>query len=389
MIAPTPLPWADRKLLVCVGSGGVGKTTLAAAVALHEARAGRKVLCCTIDPARRLADSLGVSALSQTETEISLQGSGGAGRLTGESVGTPHLGSLPRQGRGEAAEGHLFAMMLDLKRSWDELILAVARRPEDAERIFRNRYYQELSTSLAGSQEYAALAKLYQLYKERDYDLVVLDTPPTVQALDFLEAPDRILDFLDNPAARLLLTPALTAGKVGFKLLSLGSGTVLRNISRFTGTETLQQVAEFMLELSSMYDDFKGRAAEVKRLLQSDDARFLLVTTPCGQSVDEALRFAELLLAGGLHLGATVANRVAAPVPAVETSPLAARLPPDLLTRAERALGDARILRDNEQRQLERLQRASLHPLQIPRLFGEVSDLDSLDRIGALLEARR
>jgi anion-transporting ArsA/GET3 family ATPase len=276
-------------MLVCVGSGGVGKTTLAAAVALREARAGRKVLCCTIDPARRLADSLGLSALSQTETEIPLQGSAPAGRLDEESDG--------------AKGGQLFAMMLDLKRSWDELILAVAKRPEDAERIFRNRYYQELSTSLAGSQEYAALAKLYQLWKERDYDLIVLDTPPTAQALDFLEAPDRILDFLDNPAARLLLTPALSAGKVGFKLLSLGSGTVLKNISRFTGVETLQQLAEFMLELSSMYDDFKGRAAEVKRLLQSDEARFLLVTALSEPSVDEALQFAGLLLSGGLHGG--------------------------------------------------------------------------------------
>jgi anion-transporting ArsA/GET3 family ATPase len=359
MMGPRRLPWADRKLLVCVGSGGVGKTTLAAAVALHEARAGRKVLCCTIDPARRLADSLGLSTLSQTETEIPLQGSEGSGRL--------------------------FAMMLDLKRSWDELILAVAKRPEDAERIFENRYYQELSTSLAGSQEYAALAKLYQLWKERDYDLVVLDTPPTVQALDFLEAPDRILDFLDNPAARLLLTPALTASKVGFRLLSLGSGTILKNISRFTGLETLQQLAEFMLELSSMYDDFKGRAAEVKRLLQSDDARFLLVAVPSGQSVDEALQFAELMLVGGLHLGATVANRVAAPVPAVETARL--KLAPDLRARAEQALADARVLRDNEQRQLGRLQRAGLRPILLERLFGEVSDLDSLARLGELLEA--
>src|SRR5208283_42254 len=113
------------------------------------------------------------------------------------------------------------------------------------ERIFANRYYQELSTTLAGSQEYAALAKLYQLWKERDYDLVVLDTPPTVQALDFLDAPDRILDFLDNPAARILLTPALAAGKIGFQILSMGSGRILKNLSRFTGVETLKQLAEF------------------------------------------------------------------------------------------------------------------------------------------------
>jgi len=218
---------------------------------------------------------------------------------------------------------------------------------------------------------------------------VVLDTPPTVQALDFLEAPDRILDFLDNPAARLLLTPALTAGKVGFKLLSFGSGTLLKNISRFTGLETLQQVAGFMLELSSMYDDFKGRAAEVERLLQSDDARFLLVTAPSGQSVDEAMQFAELMLVGGLHLGATVANRLAMEVPEVDRARLKTQLAPELLARAERALDDARVLRDNEQRQLGRLQRAGLRPIQVERLFGDVSDLESLTRLGELLETAR
>jgi anion-transporting ArsA/GET3 family ATPase len=362
MSRPRALAWADRKLLVCVGSGGVGKTTLAAAVALHEARAGRKVLCCTIDPARRLADSLGLSTLSQTETEIPLPGA-------------------PTQ----KGSGRLFAMMLDLKRSWDELILALANRPEQAERIFRNRYYQELSTALAGSQEYAALAKLYQLWKERDYDLVVLDTPPTAQALDFLDAPDRILDFLDNPAARILLTPALAASKIGFQLLSLGSGTILKTLSRFTGLETLQQLAEFMLELSSMYDDFKARAAEVKRLLQSDDARFLLVAAPNAQSVDEALQLAELLREGKLHLGAAVANRVSPAVQSLEASKLKGKLGPDLLERAERALSDAHTLRENDQAQIERLRRGGLHPVEIPRLVGEASDLPALDGLGALL----
>jgi len=358
---PQPLSWAASKLLVCVGSGGVGKTTLAAAVALHEARAGRKVLCCTIDPAKRLADSLGLSSLSQAETEIALEENPGGGRL--------------------------FAMMLDLKRSWDELILAVAKRPEQAQRIFENRYYQELSTTLAGSQEYAALAKLYQLFKDRDYDLIVLDTPPTVQALDFLDAPDRILDFLDNPAARVLLTPALAAGKVGFQILSLSSGAFLKNLSRFTGLETLQQLAGFMLELSSMYDDFKGRAAEVKRLLQSDDARFLLVTTPSAPSVDEALQFSALLAEGGLHLGATVANRVAPALPEIDVVSLTGRLDRDLLARAKQALSDAQITQENDQAQLSRLRRSGLRPLELPRLMGETADLDALRRLGELLEA--
>ena len=182
----TALSFANRRLLVCVGPGGVGKTTLAAAIALREARAGRKVLVCTIDPARRLANSLGLQALENREARVEL---------------------------APDAKGQRFAMMLDLRRSWDGLIARTAKSPEQRDRIYQNRFYQQLSTALAGSQEYAAVATLAELAQDRDYELIVLDTPPTVQALDFLDAPTRILDFLDNPAARLLLGPALAASK--------------------------------------------------------------------------------------------------------------------------------------------------------------------------------
>jgi len=363
------LPFADRRLLVCVGSGGVGKTTLAAAIALREARAGRKVLVCTIDPAKRLANSLGLDRMSDRETEVALDRLGGA-----------------------KAKGRLFALMLDLRRSWDEVIEHAAKSPEQRDRIYRSTFYQQLAGALAGSQEYAAVAQLAQLAQDRDYDLIVLDTPPTVQALDFLEAPTRILDFLDNGAAKLLLTPAAVAGKVGLRILSLGSGVLMKSLSRLTGLELLQQLAEFMFELSGMYDAFKARAAEVKRLLASPETGFVLITSPQPGSIDEALAFAGILRAGALPLRAVVANRVN-PMPPGEVpgeasgaalDTLAPELGADLAARVRAAIADAEALAVRDARELQRLASFPL-VLRIPRLEREVFDLDALAEVGELL----
>ena len=361
--APLRLAFADRRLLVCVGSGGVGKTTLAAAIGLSEARAGRKVLVCTIDPAKRLANSLGITALDNSERQIDLAAVGLAGT------------------------GQLFAMMLDLRRSWDELIDRTAKSPARRDRIYANPFYQQLSSALAGSQEYAAVAKLAELAQERDYDLIVLDTPPTVQALDFLDAPTRILDFLDNGAARFLLTPALLAGKVGFHVFSLGSGFLVKGLSRFTGLEMLQQLADFMLQLSGMYDTFKAKAQEVKRLLASPETGFLLVTAPSSGTIDEALTFAEILRSAELPLRAVIANRVNAvpEVTAAELLALGIPLPAPLSTKLAKALADATALAARDMREISRLSAAGLRPLQIPRLTREVFDLRALVEIGELL----
>jgi anion-transporting ArsA/GET3 family ATPase len=364
------LPFAARRLLVCVGSGGVGKTTLAAAIALREARAGRKVLVCTIDPAKRLATSLGLGHLSDRETEVSLAG-------------------LPSEAQAAGAKGQLFAMMLDLRRSWDELIDRAARNPEQRDRIYRNPFYQQLAGALAGSQEYAAVAQLAQLAEDRDYDLIVLDTPPIVQALDFLEAPTRILDFLDNGAARLLLAPAAMAGKVSLRILSLGSGVIMKSLSRLTGLEMLRQLAEFMLELSGMYDAFKAKAADVKRLLGSSETGFVLITSPQPGAVDEALAFARILREGALPLRAVVANRVN-PMPRIgPRSPEVLReaveqLPAELATRLRAAIGDAEALAARDARELERLPKEP-PVLRIPRLEREAFDLEALAEIGQLL----
>lgn len=191
----------ERRILVCVGAGGVGKTTVAASLGLRAAALGRRVIVLTIDPARRLANALGLPSLGNQETLVDPEWIREA---------------------GIAADGELWAMMLDLKRSWDDLIHRSVP-PDRAKIILANRFYQTLSSALAGSQEYIAMEKLYELYSRGDWDLLILDTPPTAHALDFLDAPNRILDFLDNDAVRMVLGPALAAGKVGMRLFNFGT----------------------------------------------------------------------------------------------------------------------------------------------------------------------
>jgi anion-transporting ArsA/GET3 family ATPase len=373
-VAVRELRFADRRLLVCVGSGGVGKTTVAASVALSAALEGRRVLVCTIDPARRLANSLGLHDLGNQEARVS-------------DDKFAEAGLAPR--------GELFAMMLDLKTSWDDLIARYARSPEQREKIFGNRFYQQLSSALAGSREYIAVEKLYELATERDYDLIVLDTPPTVHALDFLDAPNRLLEFLDNQAARWLLTPALGAGKIGMQFFSLGGGYLLKSIGRFTGMETLRELAEFMLSLSGMYDGFKERAARVKELLASPETGFVLVTSPNALTVEEALHFHTLLVQEELHVSAVIANRVHPPPRAdgtpIRPTDLQAALEqvsqPDLAARVVRAVTEAQLLWAKDQEQIQRLTAAGIRPLQVPWLDSEVQDLPALRDLAASLAA--
>ena len=231
---------ANHDTLVCVGSGGVGKTTVAATIALRAAVDGKGSLVCTIDPARRLANALGLDALGNAETPI-------------PAAAFEKAGLQPKAA--------MRAMMLDMKRTWDELIERRAP-PDKRDKNLSNRFYQSMSSALAGSQEYIAMEKLWELRTQRDYPLIVLDTPPTAHALDFLDAPNRILDFLDNEAAKWLLTPALAAGKVGLKLFNLGSSYVAKTLTKFTGVETLQGLAEFMSSISGMNQDFRERATQ-------------------------------------------------------------------------------------------------------------------------------
>jgi anion-transporting ArsA/GET3 family ATPase len=356
----SPLVEALRNdtVLVCVGAGGVGKTTISASLALRAASGeGRSSLVCTIDPARRLANSLGLSQLGNEETRI--------GAEIFEQAHVP-------------ARAPLHAMMLDMKRTWDELVERHAP-PEARERILDNRFYQTLSTRLAGSQEYIAMEKLCQLRARRDYDLIVLDTPPTAHALDFLDAPNRVLDFLDNDAARWLLAPALSAGKFGLKVLHRSGSYALKTISRFTGAAMLEEMSSFMLSLSTLNESFRDRAREVRDLLAADQTAFVLVTTPNPERIDEVVHFHTLLQQNKMSVAAIVVNRVH-PSPTDEQFADAQRVPQPLRSRIETTLEEMRALSVHDAVSIADIQRAcEPTPLVlVPRFDRDVHDLRAL-----------
>src|SRR5262249_20010774 len=272
-----------RTVICCVGSGGVGKTTISAALALKAAMDGKRALVLTIDPARRLANSLGLRSLGNQETRID----------------AAHFAQANLSPRGE-----MWAMMLDLKRTWDDLVQRSARTAEQAQSILGNKIYQTLSTAMAGSLEYMAMEKVYELHASGRFDVLVLDTPPTSNALDFLHAPDRILDVLDNDAMRILLGPMLKASRIGLKLFALPAGLALRTLARFTGQDFLRDLAHFMVAFEGMYEGFKQRAAQVKRLLAGPETAFVLVTTPSPLSIEDALFFHRALQADGIATAA-------------------------------------------------------------------------------------
>ncbi len=314
-----------RRIAICVGSGGVGKTTVATSLALRAAAKGQKVLVVTIDPARRLANSLGLKELGNYESRID------PGRLADLGL---HL------------EGELWAMMLDVKRTSDDLVARYASSRKQAERIYQNKFYQTASTVLAGSHEYLAMEKLYALHSEGVFDLVVLDTPPTRHALDFLNAPNRVLDLFHNDALRWIATPAVAAGMAGARALGFGGGYFVRQISKFTGMETLSALAEFIMSMQGMYGGFKERAAKVKELLASSETAFVLVTAP--GAMNEAHYFHTVLQENEMPLGAVVINRVhpdwrKAGGGELDADLLAERFEPSLATRLAETVSEQQI----------------------------------------------
>ena len=284
-------PLLDRQhLLVCVGSGGVGKTTTAAALGIAAATRGRRTAVLTIDPARRLRDALGIANLD----------------------GDPHRVPLGRHMHGAAA-GPLDAMVLDTKRTFDELIQRYAPTSAAAERVLTNRIYESISTALAGSQEYMAMERLHALAASGDYDLLVVDTPPTQHALDFLEAPERLTALLTSRAAAILQNPSLILAREGSRLVQAALSAVLRGLERFTGFELLRDVAEFVGGLEEFSAGFQERAATVARFLRAPETSFVLVTTPESARIAETVAFHRELARAGLPFAGFVVNRVLPP----------------------------------------------------------------------------
>src|SRR5436190_9006835 len=246
---------SGKRVVICAGSGGVGKTTCSAAIALGLAARGARVAVVTIDPARRLADALGVEELGNE----------------------PHLVEPSRfAGHGIEVRGELWAMMLDAKRTFDELIDRLAPDRGTRDDVLGNRIYQQLSTAVAGSQEFTAVAKLYDLVRSERYDVVVLDTPPSRNALDFLDAPDRLTNFFEGRALRAFLAPTGFAARV----MGRGSGMVFGVLKRLTGVDLLRDVSTFLRALGGLMDDFRERAKAVKAVLSDPSTTFLVVTSP-------------------------------------------------------------------------------------------------------------
>jgi anion-transporting ArsA/GET3 family ATPase len=277
------------RVTVCVGSGGVGKTTVAAAIALEAARRGRRALVLTIDPARRLADALGVSALGNQP----------------QTLPDATLAAL-----GVRPPGHLSALMLDMKRTFDDLVERFADSAQTRARILANPIYQHISEALAGSIEYSAMEKVYELDERRAYDLIVVDTPPSQHALDFLEAPQRLLEFLDSRIVHMLIHPAFVAGRLGFRVFQRGARRVLKLMERVTGIGFLEDVSEFLLAFEGMSEGFRTRAGGVRALLLGRDTAFVLIAGAGRDSVRQALQLRERLAGYGAALAGVLVNRV-------------------------------------------------------------------------------
>lgn len=280
---------AVARCVICVGPGGVGKTSTSAAVAIEAARRGRRTLVLTIDPAKRLANALGLPEIGNEE------------RLIDPSAFT-------RQGL-PAPTAPLSAMMLDIKRTWDEVVTRHHPDSERRQRLLENPLYVAMSTALAGSQEYMAMEKLHELSSRAHdpLDLIVLDTPPANHAVDFLEAPNKIIDALDNDATRWLLEPYHQKKRLTKKLFDAGSSFFIRTISRFTGTELLTDLGELLAGFQGMFDGFRARAEAVRKLLAADTTDFWVLSTPL--QADEAQDFWARLSERDLLVAAVVLNR--------------------------------------------------------------------------------
>lgn len=339
-----------RRIVICAGSGGVGKTTTAAAVALGLAASGKKVAVVTIDPARRLANALGLDELPNEPHRVDIE-----------------------------APGELWAMMLDAKRTFDQLIEHLAPDAQTREEVFSNRIYQQLSSAVAGSQEFTAIAKLYELDAEGDWDVLVLDTPPSRNALDFLDAPTRLTQFFQGRAIRVFLRPAGLSGK----LLGRGTGVVFGILQRVTGVDLLRDLSTFFRALGGMIDGFTERARRVGALLSDPGTTFLIVTAPRHDPVEEAIFFHRKLREAGMPFGGVVVNRVHQPPEDELPTAVAAELGPALAERVSVATSELAALAARDAANVEQLRSRLGDPpmILVPELDDDVHDLEGLARV--------
>ena len=364
----------DRRIriLVCCGSGGVGKTTTAAAIGLRAAERGRRVVVLTVDPARRLAQSMGLTSLDNTPR--------------------------PVPGVQAGSAGSLHAMMLDMKRTFDEIVEAHAD-PDRAAQILANPFYQSLSSSFAGTQEYMAMEKLGQLRRAEEWDLIVVDTPPSRSALDFLDAPQRLARFLDGRLLRLLIAPAKVGGRAYMRVLNAGFGVVTGVLTKILGTQVLRDVQTFVSALDTMFGGFRERADYTYQLLRAPGTAFLVVAAPEPDALREASYFVERLDEERMPLAGLILNRVQRP-PAAHLSAARSVAAAEMLEAGAPAaypLAIAALRLHAERMQQAAVQRrvaehfTAAHPLvpvaEVPAQPDDIHDLDGLRRIGEAFAA--
>ncbi len=354
---------AEKSVLVVGGSGGVGKTTTAAALGLQAAARGRRTLVCTIDPSRRLATSLGLSRLSDDPTTIDLG--------------------------NQRGKGSLEAMTLDTKRTFDRIVEKHAASEAARDSILHNRFYKEVSSALAGSHEYMAMERLLELRGTSRWELIILDTPPTRHALDFLEAPERMLSFLDTSVLRFLLKPYFVAGRLSFKVASRTGAMALKVIDRALGLQFLRDLSEFFLAFEGMYDGFKERAARVHELLRDRRSAFVVVASPEPHAAAEARYFHQRLEEQSMPFCSLIVNRMhlEPPHPRRRHADVSvADLDDELAEKLKAIHRDLRTLMKREERTLDDLEKATgARAIRVPELDVDVHDLEGLAAVGEII----
>jgi len=343
-----------RTVCICAGPGGVGKTTTAAAIAVGMAARGSRVAVLTIDPARRLADSLG---LEELDNEPRLVDAGGL-------------------------DGEVWALMLDAKATFDSLVEAYSPDAESRDRVLGNRVYGQISGALAGSQEYMAMEKLYELDRSGEYDLIVLDTPPSRNALDFLDAPRRVTQFIEGRAMRLFIRPT----GFGARVTGRGLAVVTSVLRRVTGGDLIADLSEFFAAMAGLLGGFRERAEKVERLLRDPETTFVVVTGPADEPIAEASHLRSKLDEGEMALGAVIVNRVHPPVTSAGPP---ASLDPDLADRVRAAAVARSALAERDAAAVRRLEAMAgpVPVIEVPELSDEIHDVEGLLALGRHLFA--
>ncbi|MEX0993381.1 MAG: ArsA-related P-loop ATPase [Solirubrobacterales bacterium] len=371
-----------KQICICAGSGGVGKTTTSAAIAMEMAARGGKVAVLTIDPAKRLANALGLRELGNEERLVDPQ------RFAEQGI---------------EMKGELWAMMLDAKRTFDDLIERHAPDEETRDRVLGNRIYQELSNAMAGSQEYMAMEKLYELHQEARYDLLVLDTPPTRNALDFIQAPERMTRFIEGRSLQFFLRP----GRLGMRVVGRSGGMLFSVLKRITGIDLLQDLSDFFQSFGDMAKGFSERAQRVNDLLAEKRTTFLLVSAPEREPIDEAVFFWRRLREAKLPFGGVIVNKVhpdylqvAEHAGGLDIEQTLEQLPNELerslngteaaaslARRIAQNFSNYRLLAERDRHNIERLtdHLPARRVIEVPYLDTDVHDLDGLAEVNRYL----